>query len=634
MLDWDILQIRSASRAQPIDLLHGPIRLRDVWTPQIGPQRRARTGGYDPQTDVAETMTVTISAPTRDQCARYLDDLTDLLQVQATDFADGLAAQPVLLECRVRGTSSSTYYLILGQDSETQPIAVSAVEGMQEQRNKGWFYPEVVLTFLRRGSAVLGAESNIPLNLLTNAEMRDDGLPWTGVEYGGADIDLSVDNTIGVGTNGYRPLSATLLVTGSQTRYDIRSGDIGAVTAGEVLTLALEVIVPSLLTIPAVAYLQDINSNAIITAEMPFTPVNSDTIFPVPPRIVAFTVTADSDHTRLVIKLDNVTVPGRFFSLAEPVLARGVGAPWRESAHTTPDPTVLRFASGARLQSFVSLSAGPMSPLDFESFPSLLLLAAKSKDHINVIAARTMVNAPLATIVTDAGRITYSGASEVLSLVASPSYSGKAALNLAPSVRRVRVFVVCRATDLNGAYRISATIYGSSDAAYQLPAATTEPHDYLATDLNPHWVYAGEAAFGDTSPKWIRINAERLRDSDALYIDQVIVVAAEDETTAEISMTSIPSYNTLVGVSNVNLLVRYQPILDYRPFVGIENTATGDTVSLHQRGNATIRSVGDQLAVALIGCTGANYVLTSDKNDAPIYLEIGALRYQRLSVPR
>ncbi len=634
MLDWDILQIRSASFVHPIDLLYGPIRLKGAWSPQIAPQRRSGMGGYDPQLDVLEELSVTIAAPTREQCALHLDDLTYLLQVQATDFAAGLPADPVVLDCRVRGSSLTTTYLILGQQEENQQVVMPPVEGMQQGKHETWFYPEVTIAFLRRGSPVLAAETNEPVNLLPNAEDADDGLPWTGVEYGGADANFGPDATMGLGTNGYAAQTVTLLVTGSQTRYAIHSGNIGEVASGEVFTFAMEAIVPALLTIPAVVYLQNIDTSAIISNQATIATTNTNDIFPVPPRSVYLTASAASTNTRVVIKLENVTVPMRTFSFAEPVLARGVTATWRESLAQSPEPQVVRFASSPRFPAFASIQIGPFTPLDFQSLPAFLILTAKSSRHINVIAAREMVAAPLATVVADSGRITYGASSEVLSLIASPTQSGRAPLNLDPHVRRVKVFVVGRATDLNGAYRVKATIFGSSDASYLLPLATTEPHDYIATDLNPHWFYVGEAALSDTSPKWIRIEAERLQDSDALYIDQVIVVAAEDETTGEITMRSIPNYNQLVGITNVNLIVRYDPQHDYRPMVGLQNTATGDTTSLHERGNASLVSVGDQMAVAIIGCTGANYVLTTDKTNAPIYLETSATRYQRISVPR
>lgn len=655
MFDWQQLYFEFGPQ-QRIDLLRGPIKLSEQWSPVIAPQRRSGVGGYDPQLDVTESMVVTIAADTRDQASMYLEELTYVLQVQATAFADGLAFLPVTLNARLKQSNRLITYLVLGQVEDNQQVVLTPATGAVEGKKGGYLYENIELSFLRRGSPILPSEDTYTINLIEPVRGMDPIQPWSLVTVPTRGTwSFGYDSERGIGTHLEPVLTVTLESVGSVAPYItyITSNPIGPVQSGSAYTLSLEAWSNLSGGTEVRAYLQDADDPKIINATtaprvlLPIPP-NSG-IFPTARSSATLVAAQSSVNAHLVIEI-LTQAAGDAFSFSEAVLAQGFTAPYRESAAIPPEVQVLRFPDTTRFQGFTSLRIKEFRPADFLNVPQFLVLAAKTAQHISIVRAIALQRPPLATVIRDTPRLSYSGLGnpvpaegdlvgispyDVVSLVTNDVTTSRAMLTLADDVRRVKVFIVARAADASGAYRLRATLYSSMDTAYELPTITTEPHDYVALTNNPQIIYIGEAAFADRPPRSIRIVGERLAASDALYIDQVIVVAADDETTAELLITSIPDFRNSVPSSAIyDLVIRYNPQQDYRPLVALENQTTGETIGLSYRGAASLRSVGDQIAVAVVGCTAPNYILTSDTNNAPIPIEISASRYVRVTVPR
>jgi len=292
-----------------------------------------------------------------------------------------------------------------------------------------------------------------------------------------------------------------------------------------------------------------------------------------------------------------------------------------------------------------TLRVGSFNATNMTAVPDLTLLAARGRGYLQHMPF-TGANSGSVDLLPDAGRTAFH--TNLLTTSVASSNTSKVLLSLATDVRRVRVYAVMRATVATDVWSVVARFYGlaSTSAQAVYPAfSTIGGEDFSPSTMspsagtNPRVVYLGTGGFPDSAPQAMDLLINRISGSGSIWIDQVLIIAADNDTSTVLQTKSLPSYTNAWGTGAPSQIayyvVRYDPRSSYRPVVRLENnTTTTPPIYLTPYGVPMLRSVGTEIAFTLLGPDTA-YVLTTNnaQTGAAMQLDGIATRYTRSLYP-
>lgn len=299
-----------------------------------------------------------------------------------------------------------------------------------------------------------------------------------------------------------------------------------------------------------------------------------------------------------------------------------------------PDPQWVTMPN-IDITSPLTLRFGSFNGSTLARIPDLTILAARSRNYMHMMTHTGAASVTITNAGTDGTRTTRNN--PLFTNVATGETSS-VLISLASDVRRVKVFVVARATVATDVWSIQATFFGGTS---RIPASTTiGGADFAPGVADPRVVYAGTAGFPNFAPASMVVQTTRISGSGGLYIDQVYIIAADDDTSTVIQTQAVLVYTNAWGNAAASqiayLALRYDPRSSYRPVVQLENIATPtlSPIPLSSYGLPILRTIGTEFAFTVLGPDLA-YVLTTTgaQNGTAMQLDGIATRYTRSMYP-
>lgn len=189
--------------------------------------------------------------------------------------------------------------------------------------------------------------------------------------------------------------------------------------------------------------------------------------------------------------------------------------------------------------------------------------------------------------------------------------------------RKIEVLIMARNASASAECYVSAFIHNPNSPSVGAGVATTENSPYAAVIpatstevgaapvVRPYYLGVLQRAFDPIEAIWLSINPSTVGSSYSLIIDTVLVINRDDDIHSRILVLE-PSLDSGVYSSNADdailtLALKPKILTDRHPFFGLTKSDDTNEVQIPYRGDTSIRTTGNQIAVCWFYSNGTKY---------------------------